>query len=74
MSRSKLAARPPVDPRARRIVRAVINGNHYGLTLECGHEISRKFLCPPSHVICHRCPPRGGLGGACGFKAVKAPE
>jgi hypothetical protein len=58
-----LSRKPPQDPRARKVVRAVISGNIYALTLECGHEVRRKFLCPPSRVVCHACPAPGGMGG-----------
>lgn len=60
----KRFARPPVDPRARRVV--TITPSRAGCAnyeLECGHVAHRKVRCPPSFLICTDCPPVGGVGG-----------
>lgn len=54
---------PPVDPRARRVVKVkrTVHGAIYAL--ECGHELARKLRCEPKALICTKCPAAGGHGG-----------
>jgi hypothetical protein len=55
----------PADPRARSVRSAELrSGRDYRLTLECGHQQSRRLMCVPERVICVECPSEGGFGGS----------
>lgn len=57
-------AQRPVDPRCRRVVGKLRQGGRGTMyLLDCGHEMRRKLMCEPTHLICTHCPPAGGHGG-----------
>lgn len=61
----KRFAEQPVDPRARRVVKATQKTRvEWLLELECGHWALRRFsMGAPASLICTSCPAAGGIGG-----------